>query len=225
MTPDAVAGFHSQLRDLHLAAGKPSARVLERKTGYGSTTCNGVLRGARFPSWEVTEALVSVLGGDVLDWRSRWQDARRALDAPGAAGRAPPAAPPPETGPPAESSAHRSRRGRVVALLSLAGAAILTAVVLAVVLLPGPARRPSGPPATPTCATVRRYTVEERGRVLDAAGKVVGEIVPGDVVDADHLDTGPYHSRRKVTVVSSGKVGYVDPAKLHFVAAICRTGP
>jgi hypothetical protein len=109
-------------------------------------------------------------------------------------------------------------------LLSLAGAAILTAVVLAVVL-PALEHRTSAPPAAPACATVRRYTVEERGRLLDGAGMVVGEIVPGDVVDAGHLDTGPYHSRRKVTVVGSGKVGYVDPAKLHFVATICRPGP
>jgi hypothetical protein len=118
--------------------------------------------------------------------------------------------------------ARRHRRGRTVALLSSAGAAILIVVVLAVVL-PVLAPRPSSPPAQPTCPTVRRYTVEERGRLLDAAGHLVGEIVPGDVVDAEHLDTGPYRSRRRVTVVSTGKEGYVDPAKLHFVATICRT--
>jgi hypothetical protein len=182
----------------------------------------------------VTEALVSVLGGDVLDWRSRWQDTRRALDARQAIPGRPPRAGPPEgeraaatsgdaeTGSPTGPPAHRRLRARTVALLSLAGAAILTAVVLAVGL-PAHVRRPSDPPASPTCAEVRRYTVEERGRLLDAAGKVVGEVAPGDVVDADHLDTGPYRSRRKVTVVSSGRVGYVDPAKLHFVATVCRT--
>jgi hypothetical protein len=235
---DPVAGFHSRLRDLHLAAGKPSARVLEKKTGYGSTTCNDVLRGARFPSWEVTEALVAVLGGDELDWRPRWQDARRALDArqatTGAAGRTVAAAPAPEgepasapaggaaTGSPAGPPAHRGRWRRTVALASVLGAAILTVVAL-VVVLPAVTGGPSRPPATPTCPMVRRYTVEVQGRLLDAGGHVIGEIVPGDVVDADHLDTGPYRSRRKVTVVRSGKAGYVDPAKLRFVATICRT--
>jgi hypothetical protein len=219
---DPVAVFHSRLRDLHLAAGKPSARVLERKTGYGSTTCNDVLRGARFPSWEVTEALVSVLGGDVLDWRSRWQEARRALDQPAEGGSAPPDPGATPTGSPAGVPAQRSWRRHWVALVSLAGGVLVTAVLLAVVL-PVVAHRPSGPPAEPSCATVRRYTVEEQGRLLDAVGHEVGEVMPGDVVDAGELDRGPYHSRRKVTVLSTGKEGYVDQAKLHFVALICRT--
>jgi hypothetical protein len=228
MTPDAhpgdgddpVARFHSQLRELHLAAGKPSARVLERKTGYGSTTCNDVLRGPRFPSWEVTEALVSVLGGDALDWRPRWQDARRALDDHQAAGgRAPPASG--DAGaPPARPARRRDRRW--VALLSVLGGALLTLVVL-VVLVPAVVHRTPGPPAAPTCPTVRRYTVEEPGRLLDADGRVVGQVAIGDVVDAGELDHGPYRSRRKVTVLSTGREGYVDQAKLRFVALVCRT--
>jgi hypothetical protein len=225
MTPDAhrddgdpVARFHSQLRELHLAAGKPSARVLERKTGYGSTTCNDVLRGARFPSWEVTEALVAVLGGDAPDWRQRWQEARRALDRPMVDADAPATTDSP--GPPAGDPPQRGWRRRWIALVSVIGGAIVTVVMLAVVL-PAVAHRPSGPP--PDCATVRRYTVEERGRLLDAVGHAVGEVVPGDVVDAATLDRGPYRSRWKVTVLSTGKQGYVDQAKLHFVALICPT--
>lgn len=232
---DPAAAFHAQLRDLHLAAGKPSARVLERKTGYGSTTCNDVLRGARFPSWEVTEALVSVLGADALDWRLRWQDARRALDAqqeaPGAAGAPAPrtgATQPAENGgsslasgtrPPSRSS--RSRRA-YLALAAVAGGAAVVAVLL-VSLLPTLTGRTADPPAMPTCATARRYTVEEPGRLLDAQRREIGEVVPGDQVVATTLDRRPYRSRLKVTVQRTGQQGYVDQAKVRFVETVCRT--
>jgi hypothetical protein len=238
---DPVTVFHSQLRDLHLAAGKPSARVLERKSGYGSTTCNDVLRGARFPSWEVTEALVSVLGGDVVDWRARWQEGRRALDArqagpgsarSGAAGAPPPAdespGPPPagesaaETGSAAGPAAQPWWRRPYVALASVLGGAVL-AVALLLVFFPDPANLPTSTPASPTCPTVRTYNVKARGNLLDASGHVAGQVVPGDVVEATTLDPSPYHSRRKVTVLSSGREGYVDLAKLNLVKTECRT--
>jgi hypothetical protein len=106
--------------------------------------------------------------------------------------------------------------------LCLLGGAILTVVVL-VLVLPGIVRGPSSPSAGPTCPTVRRYTIEERGDLLDASGRLIGHVVPGDVVVSERVDHGPYRSRRKVTVVTTGKVGYVDPAKLNFQAVVCRT--
>jgi hypothetical protein len=224
---DPVARFHSELRDLHLAAGKPSARLLERKTGYGSTTCNDVLRGARFPSWEVTEALVAVLGGDVTDWRYRWQEARRELDdrQRAAAPREPEPEPEPgpaPTAPPEPRIRGPVRRHPVLAVLS--GLALVVVILVALLmLLPALFLGPAEPAPEPSCATARRYVVTEAGRLLDARGRQVGETRPGDALLAEVLDPGPYRYRRKVTDLRTGVVGWVDLSKIRFVETVCRT--
>jgi hypothetical protein len=164
----------------------------------------------------VTEAIVSVLGGDALDWRRRWQDTRRALDAQQEVGGPPQAA---VARPPSHG---RPSRRAYLALAAVAGGAAVV-VVLLVNLVPTLTDRTGNPPAMPSCATARMYTIEEPGRLLDAQRRQIGEVVRGDVVVATTLDRRPYRFRLKVTVRRTGQEGYVDLGKVRFVETVCRT--
>lgn len=73
--------FAAELRTLHVRAGKPDFRTLGKLTGYGRTVLSQALSGVRLPTWQVAEALVTVLQGDVARLRRMWAAAR---DAPAA---------------------------------------------------------------------------------------------------------------------------------------------
>jgi hypothetical protein len=66
------------LRSLHINSGKPTIRELARSTGYGKTTVSDALGGRGLPTWEVTKALVTAMGGDQADAQARWSTAKGA---------------------------------------------------------------------------------------------------------------------------------------------------
>jgi hypothetical protein len=66
------------LKTLHVTSGKPTIRELARSTGYGKTTVSEALGGRAVPTWPVTAALVSVMGGDQAEARTRWSAAKGA---------------------------------------------------------------------------------------------------------------------------------------------------
>jgi helix-turn-helix protein len=66
------------LKTLHVNSGKPTIRELARSTGYGKTTVSEALAGRAVPTWPVTTALVSVMGGDQAEARTRWSAAKGA---------------------------------------------------------------------------------------------------------------------------------------------------
>ena len=63
------------LGDLHLQAGKPSARAIARALGSIShTTVTEALNGRRVPSWPVLARIVKALGGDEEAFQRIWMD-------------------------------------------------------------------------------------------------------------------------------------------------------
>lgn len=75
-----VARFAAELRELRSSSGNPSYRELEAKVHYSRTTLARATAGQVLPSLEVTLALATSLGGDLVYWRRRWQEVRGALD-------------------------------------------------------------------------------------------------------------------------------------------------
>jgi len=68
------------LRELHLHAGEPSTRAIERCTDHAIShdTVNRVLRGGDLPRWSSLELVVKALDGDLETFRNLWVSARRA---------------------------------------------------------------------------------------------------------------------------------------------------
>lgn len=73
---DGRLRFLSALRQLHVAAGKPSARSISRQLGDVShTTVAGLLNGRRIASWGITRRVVEVLGGREAEFYGLWAQA------------------------------------------------------------------------------------------------------------------------------------------------------
>jgi hypothetical protein len=74
VTPDdeTLARFAQDLQALRHEAGKPSYDELAKRTHFGRTVLSAALNGKAVPSWPVTSALVTALGGDPETWRPRW---------------------------------------------------------------------------------------------------------------------------------------------------------
>lgn len=115
--------FAEGLRDLRLRAGKPSYQQLTTRTQFGRTALSEALNGNRIPTWDVTRALVTALGGNETEWKQRWAELAGAQPSPRTATPSPPADPthpdagPPRTGrqdttPPTGPSASGSAGGR-----------------------------------------------------------------------------------------------------------------
>lgn len=67
----------SELRKLHIRAGKPSSREVATSIGgISHTTVNNVIRGKRIPSWLVLSRIVRELGGDEALFRGLWAAVR-----------------------------------------------------------------------------------------------------------------------------------------------------
>lgn len=60
------------LKLIHINSGKPTIRELAKTIGYGKTTVSDALNGRSLPTWDVTKALVSAMGGDQSEARVRW---------------------------------------------------------------------------------------------------------------------------------------------------------
>jgi hypothetical protein len=108
------------LHVIHLAAGQPSMREIERRIGRGvvsSSTVHNMFRGPRVPKWGFLELVVEALRGNVAEFRDLWQAARlaeEAADNPGmtsTAGNGGSAAVPPEPVTPAFSSVQATPTG------------------------------------------------------------------------------------------------------------------
>lgn len=72
--------FAQGLRDLRASApGKPTYRELERRARYSHSALSDAAAGRRLPTWPITLAYVTACGGDVEEWRQRWQEVRDVL--------------------------------------------------------------------------------------------------------------------------------------------------
>jgi tetratricopeptide (TPR) repeat protein len=79
-----IKDLFDRLHVIHLAAGQPSMREIERRIGRGvvsSSTIHNMFRGPRVPKWGFLELVVEALRGDVAEFRDLWQAARLAEEA------------------------------------------------------------------------------------------------------------------------------------------------
>lgn len=74
-----VERFASDLRKLRDDAGTPTYRVLAEQTHFSKATLAAAAGGHRLPTLDVTLAFVRACGGDIEEWRARWNDTRREL--------------------------------------------------------------------------------------------------------------------------------------------------
>src|SRR3954463_1113750 len=67
-----VADFARQLRLLRQYAAL-TLRQLATRTGLSTATLSVAAAGQKLPTWEVTKTYVQACGGDLDDWRVRWE--------------------------------------------------------------------------------------------------------------------------------------------------------
>jgi hypothetical protein len=67
--------FALALRALRSAAGAPSYRELAHTARYSQSVLAAAASGHTLPTWDVTRAYVAACGGDVGEWRERWERA------------------------------------------------------------------------------------------------------------------------------------------------------
>lgn len=77
---ELVDQFAEDLRELRLAAGKPTYEKIGRLAGCSKSTVHEALTGTRLPSLAVTLGVVRALGANDQQWRDRWTATRQALD-------------------------------------------------------------------------------------------------------------------------------------------------
>jgi DNA-binding XRE family transcriptional regulator len=76
-----VATHAEQLRLLREAAGLTLDK-LAKQTGLAKSTLSKAQGGVDFPSWEVTKRFVGACGGDVAEWKERWDGIEKTLALP-----------------------------------------------------------------------------------------------------------------------------------------------
>jgi hypothetical protein len=65
--------FALALRQLRAAAGYPSYRVLASTALFSASVLSCAASGLAFPTLPVTLAYARACGGDVAEWRGRWE--------------------------------------------------------------------------------------------------------------------------------------------------------
>ncbi|HEX6685556.1 MAG TPA: NB-ARC domain-containing protein, partial [Candidatus Limnocylindrales bacterium] len=114
LVPDGPIGvFYDRLHELHVAAGRPSTREMQRLTrgagrpnGFNPTTVHETFASPRLSRWEVVREIVRHLGGDVGEfgelWRRAYEEQQRdpVREVPARAGEATAAADVPSQLPP-----------------------------------------------------------------------------------------------------------------------------
>jgi hypothetical protein len=74
---DPMAGplsrFAHDLRQLRAAAGYPTYRALARTALFSPSVLSTAASGMSFPTLQVTLAYAGACGGDIGDWRRRWE--------------------------------------------------------------------------------------------------------------------------------------------------------
>ncbi|WP_460444646.1 NBR1-Ig-like domain-containing protein [Angustibacter aerolatus] len=150
----AIEGFAALLSRLRDDAGTPSFRAMAgRSRAVSHTTLHEAAQGNRLPSWPTTAEFVKACGADPADYRERWEQANRAVQAcagTAASGTAssgtaasdtaasdtaaaePSSAPAPRTHDDAPDPADRPGRRRRAAVVALVAAAVVVVVALAV---------------------------------------------------------------------------------------------
>lgn len=81
-TAGPLQEFAHDLRMLREKAGNPTYRSLAQSAGFGATALGEAAGGVRFPSLDVTLAYVGACGGDTAEWEERWQQVDRLLSEP-----------------------------------------------------------------------------------------------------------------------------------------------
>jgi transcriptional regulator with XRE-family HTH domain len=207
-----VATLAAELRELRRAAGSPSYAELARKTGVPRSTLHDGLTGRRLPSLETTLAVAAVCGGDSVEWKRRWMAARASVEEPGTALASPAAAPSSDAVPSSDAAPSSGGRRWSRSAIVVASVVVLIAVgITAAVLVRSSA----------ACSPVREYQVDSAGAVLSGTGATIGDIVAGDTVEVTSLSHDRYPHRYLGTVRRTGVHGYVDEARLTFVAETC----
>jgi hypothetical protein len=79
-----VAGLAAGLRRLRAEAGTPTYRQLAERSHFAPSVLSAAARGARLPTWAVTQAFVQACGGDVAQWREHWRAVSGAVQPPAA---------------------------------------------------------------------------------------------------------------------------------------------
>ncbi|WP_207892651.1 NB-ARC domain-containing protein [Micromonospora sp. MW-13] len=84
MPAGPLTDFYERLHDLHVAAGQPSVRRLQRltrtgrwPTGINPTSIHAAFVRPRLARWEVVREIVRALGGDVDEFTGLWCRAHR----------------------------------------------------------------------------------------------------------------------------------------------------
>jgi hypothetical protein len=65
--------FALALRQLRAAAGYPSYRMLARAALFSASVLSSAANGMAFPTLPVTLGYVRACGGDIAEWRDRWE--------------------------------------------------------------------------------------------------------------------------------------------------------
>jgi hypothetical protein len=68
-----VAEFASQLRALRVAAGNITYRSMAASAHYSPTVLSRAANGRLIPTWLAVAAYVRACGGDLVEWRTRWE--------------------------------------------------------------------------------------------------------------------------------------------------------
>jgi hypothetical protein len=76
-----LSSFAYQLRQLRAVAGYPTYRDLARTALFSPSVLSTAASGSSFPSLQVTLAFATACGGDIGEWRHRWETAAQALAA------------------------------------------------------------------------------------------------------------------------------------------------
>jgi DNA-binding XRE family transcriptional regulator len=195
-----VAALACDLRELRRAAGSPSYADLARKTGVPRSTLHDGLTGRRLPSLETTLAVAAICGGDSVEWKRRWMAARTSVDEPAR----------PRVEEPVPDVPGRRRWPRSAILVAVVVVLVAVGVTAAVFVR-----------SSAACSPVREYRVDTAGAVLSGTGATIGATVAGDIIDVTSLTHDRYPHRYLGTVQRTGVNGYVDEAKLTFVAETC----
>jgi len=71
-----VGQFACALRELRRQAGCPTYREMQAVSSVSYSSLSRAAAGRRLPTWHVTRGFVLACGGDLDDWRSRWEASR-----------------------------------------------------------------------------------------------------------------------------------------------------
>ncbi|MEU8025637.1 helix-turn-helix transcriptional regulator [Micromonospora harpali] len=123
-----IQSFAAELRQLREGAGSPKYLQMSRASGRSRTALAEAAGGDHLPTWETVEAFVRACGGDVRQWRVRWETAQEAIrpaEPPSRSGAAATVADLPDDAPPLVAGRPAIRRRLRWALLAVVPLGVL----------------------------------------------------------------------------------------------------